>query len=197
VRARSGRERRLWTAAAALVAAIYGSAYFVQFALDFLRERNLLRLAIGIVFAVVAVVVVTFLRRAGAGARTWSTLALAGAVYLAVALWLGIVQERIHLIEYGALALLLLAALRERAGAGPAMNPKPDATTSPATLAVAFGLASAAGVGDELIQGALPNRVGELRDVLLNALSAALALGAGSALESALARDRGASGRRP
>jgi hypothetical protein len=189
----SRRERRLWRAVAALVAAIYASAYFVQFALDFLRAQNLLRLAIGAGFAAVAVAVGGWLVRSGARLRAWGAVALVAAVYAGAALALPIVQERVHLLEYGALALLAREALRARAAADPACGFR----STRAAACGAFALASLAGAGDEVVQAILPNRVGELRDSALNALSAGLALAAASAVEGALARDRRARGGAP
>jgi hypothetical protein len=186
VRAASERERRLWRAAFGLAGAIYASAYFVQFALDFLRAHNLLRLTIGVVFALVAGAVIATMARAGAGARAWSTLLLVGAAYAAAALLLEIVQERIHLIEYGALALAARGALTARAAADPTSGFRSPEAASCGALAFGFVV----GVGDELLQGALPNRVGELRDVGINSLSAALAVAAAAAVERALQRDR-------
>lgn len=170
---RSAEERRFWGAAVALLLAIWGSAYFIQFALDALRERNLLRASIaGAALAVAAIVVVPMVRRR-AGAREWAALAVVGLVYAVVASRLHIVQERVHLIEYGAVAWLFRGALSARGVA------------APLAWGGAFGLASLGGLVDEAIQGLLPNRHWDLRDVGLNALSAALALGATALLDAA------------
>ena len=49
-RFRSARERRLWLAVAAAVVALLAALYPLQFVLDALRERNLLRAAIAALF---------------------------------------------------------------------------------------------------------------------------------------------------
>jgi len=170
---RRAEERRFWSAAVALLLVIWGSAYFIQFALDALRERNLLRVAIAVAALVAAAVVVVPMARRRASAREWAALIAIGLVYAAVASQLGIVQERVHLIEYGAVAWLFRGALAARAVA------------APLAWGGAFGLASLGGLVDEAIQGWLPNRHWDLRDVGLNALSAALALGACALLEAA------------
>lgn len=185
MRAASERERRLWGVAGGIVAAIYASSYFVQFALDFLRERNLLRVTIGVAFALAAGAVVAALVRRGAGWRAWSALATVAAVYAVAALALEIVQERIHLLEYGALSLVVRGALEARAAFDPGFGFRSAAAASGGGFALAF----LAGAGDEMIQGALPNRHGELRDIGLNACAAALALLAAGAVELALRRD--------
>ena len=63
-------------------------------------------------------------------------------------------EERLHFLEYGLLGFFLPLALRDRRGA----------------MGASAVLVLAAGVVDELIQWALPGRVGELRDVLFLSL---------------------------
>lgn len=164
-------ERRLWWAAFVYLGAIYLSLYPLQFAMDLLRRHDLLRLAIG----------ATFLSAAGAGLfvgvrqgwrpRQW-LVAAAGAVLVGLlALRLDVVQERLHLIEYGALGLLFWAALARR-------DERHGRTTlvhGVRTVALATLLVGAAGWLDEGIQGLLPNRVYDLRDVGINAGAGALA----------------------
>lgn len=181
---RSAEERRWWRASLAFLALIYLSLWPLQFALDFLRERNLLRVAIATIFGVALVAVLRRLARRGAGRREWATLALVGGVYLIVASRMTIVQERLHLAEYGALALLFRAALAAR-------RARDEGAPAPAlgVDALALLLAAAAGLLDELIQGILPNRQYDLRDVGFNALAAAMALGAARGLDAARARD--------
>jgi len=74
-------------------------------------------------------------------------------------------------IQYGALGALFYAALLER-------WPRPRPAGAPRWQRFrglfAAALAAAAGWGDEVVQGILPNRVYDLRDVVLNALSGAL-----------------------
>ncbi len=171
-----GSAARYRRAAAGLVAAIWVSAWPAQFALDFLRERNLLRLTIAALgLAALAAVVLAF-RRGGASGREWATLAAVVAAYAGFALLPGVfanAQERIHLVEYGAVALLLRQGLRVASrSAGRAAG-------------LAFALTALAGLGDELLQGLLPNRHFDWRDVRLNAISGALALAAAGVLAAA------------
>ncbi len=180
--ARSADERRRWRFALAFLGAIYGSLYFLPFLLELLRARNLLRVALGaLALALLVAVVVAFARRRAAG-REWAVLAAIVAVYALVLSRMSILQERLHLLEYGALALLVRDALRASFLAGARRNhPERDAALG------AFVATAAAGWVDELLQGILPNRYYDLRDVGFNALAAGLALSA-AALTAAAAR---------
>jgi len=181
--AKSAEERRWWRISWAYVAAIYLSLYPLQFALDFLRERNLLRLSLAALALVLAGVAVRVLARRCAGRREWLVLVLVGATYALAAMRMPIVQERLHLAEYGLLALAFRRALALRAAAS---GGRPGAL---GTAAGAAGLAALAGLVDELIQGVLPNRQYDLRDVGFNAGAAVLALVAAGALAGARASD--------
>jgi hypothetical protein len=181
---RTPRERRYWGLAGALVLAIYVAAYFVQFLLDALRARGLLAIAVASLLAACAGAPLVFAARRRPGPGELALLALAGGLYLALLRDLPILQERIHLIEYGAIGGLLYAALCERwpdsrddSERGPLASAEgppspPRRWRRPAPWAIV--LATLAGWGDELVQGALPNRVYDLRDVLTNAEAAAL-----------------------
>jgi hypothetical protein len=172
---RTDLERRLWVAAGSLVLAIYASAYFVQFLLDALRGRGILGGVVGSVFIVVAAAAAAFVVRQRPGRWEVALLAAAAGCYLLLLRHLTIVQERIHLLLYGALGGLCYAALLERCsvdGSPPTASAWPRWQRWPAAWAVL--LAGLAGWGDELVQAVLPNRVYDLRDVLTNAEAAAL-----------------------
>ncbi|MDQ1347397.1 MAG: hypothetical protein QG573_767 [Acidobacteriota bacterium] len=177
---RSVRERRLWVAVAVAVSLLLAALYPFQLVLDALRARNLLRLSIAGLFLVVAVPVVYSLARRRAPLRAWIVLAAAGAVYLVLAVAMEVPQERLHLVEYGALAILLRAAFAESA----AVRPR----GAHSTIVDLRSLLAATAIGwlDEAMQGILPNRMYDLRDVGFNALSAAVALGAAAALRVAI-----------
>jgi hypothetical protein len=115
--------------------------------------------------------------RRGAGRLEWLVLGLVGALYAALLGRMSILQERLHLLEYGLLALAFGRALEAR-------SPARGARSTRGALAAA-GLTAAAGWVDELIQGALPNRHYDLRDVGFNALAGALALASAAALRRA------------
>ncbi len=177
---RTARERRLWLAVAGAVVALLAALYPMQFALDALRARSLLRFAITVLFVACAAVVASTLARRRAPLRAWLVVALAGALYAAIALAMEVPQERLHLVEYGALALLMRAAIAESA----AIRRLADRVSNVDVWAL--GAATAIGWLDEAVQGVLPNRMYDLRDVAFNALAAALALGAAAALRGAM-----------
>lgn len=164
-------ERRLWWAALVYLGAIYLSLYPLQFAMDLLRRHNLLRVAIGATFLAAAGAGLLVGVRRGWRARQWLVAGAGALVVGYLALRLDVVQERLHLVEYGALGLLFWAALArrdERLGRDAVVD-------GVRTVVLATLLVGAAGWLDEGIQGLLPNRVYDLRDVGLNAGAGALA----------------------
>ena len=175
---RSTRERRLWLAVAMAVAALLAALYPLQFALDALRARNLLRLTIGGLFLLCAAAGAVVLVRRRAPLAAWLVGIAAGAVYAGCALAMEVPQERLHLVEYGALALLLREAIAASVAARPGGRRVSNVDVW------ALGAATATGWLDEAVQGILPNRMYDLRDVGFNALAAALALVAAAALRA-------------
>jgi hypothetical protein len=180
---RTPLERRLWLLAALLVLGIYASAYFVQLLLDGLRARGLLGPTIWACLALAAGGVLVALLRQRPERWELGLLLAASGAYALLLHHLDIIQERIHLLEYGALGGLCYGALRERwadAAAG-AADARPGAPVGALRQwlrrwpgAVAVVLAGFAGWGDEIVQGILPNRRYDLRDVATNAEAAAL-----------------------
>jgi drug/metabolite transporter (DMT)-like permease len=178
-RFRTPRERRLWLIAAGVVLLIYAAAYFVQFLLDALRTRGLLAAAVWGAVIVAAAAGAAFVVRDRPGRWEVALLFAAAGVYLLLLRHLHILQERIHLIEYGTVGGLTYAALCER-WAAPNARTDDTATTVerprwqrwPAAWAIV--IATLAGWGDELVQALLPNRHYDLRDVATNAEAAAL-----------------------
>lgn len=91
------------------------------------------------------------------------------AIMAAVAFHLHIPEERLHFLEYGLLGILVQKTTRQ-------------------TTWVQLGLCSIfvvfVGVGDEVIQWWLPSRVGDIRDVGMNALAGVLGVWMGKVLYS-------------
>jgi hypothetical protein len=175
-RFRTPRERRLWLLGAGVVLFIYASAYFVQFLLDALREHGLLGAAVWGIVIVAGAAAVAFVLRERPSRWEVALLFAAAGAYLLFLRRLGILQERIHLIEYGTVGGLAYAALCERwsidAAGHAAAAQRPVWQRWPAAWAIV--VATAAGWGDELVQALLPNRHYDLRDVATNAEAAAL-----------------------
>ncbi len=178
-----GGERRAWTIALGLVGAIYLSLYPLPVLLEALRERNLLRLAVAALFAAAALGVVVLAVARRAGWREWAVLGAAALAYLLLLSRMTVLQERLHLVEYGAVALAFRAAFAARLGA---RRSDGRAAVLP-VAAAALAATVAAGWLDEGIQALLPNRYYDIRDVGFNALAGALALAVEAALERARA----------
>lgn len=94
--------------------------------------------------------------------------------------WLTIPEERFHLLQYGLLTFLCSKAL-------------PNRIQGTSRLVLTVTLVGLAGIGDELIQWIRPNRVGDLRDVLINFLAAVLA----QTLITLLSRNKNSNVRQP
>lgn len=168
------RERWLWIGAGVCLAAIYGTLYVVRPLANALRDRGLLQVTVLGLFTVAAAGVVAAVLRRRPGLRELAVLAGFGLLYGWLFTLLPIPEERFHLLEYGIFAVLLHGALEERrarlgSGRGGRLR---GLLRSPAVLAVlATGLC---GWIDELIQGLLPNRFQDPRDVVLNLLAGVL-----------------------
>lgn len=180
MRSRLSQEGRLW--AAALVLAL---AYFALAATGHLVLGRLLA------WGALAGVVLTVLGLAAAGVAVWAfrqrlnlrqivAVALAAGLFLWIAASLRIVQERLHLVQYAVLAGVLNAALREHSSpvGGAPDSHRPDwhrPELWPALGAVL--LTAAVGWADEGLQGLMPHRYYDLRDVGLNAVGGLILVG--------------------
>lgn len=173
-------ERKLWIAAGLWLAAIYVSAYQARTVAEALRSRGLLSVAVAFAFVVVAVLVLFWAVRRRPSAATFGILALA-AVFLGLCLTrIPSPEEKIHFIEYGVLAGLIRAAMAPRS----------------VWLRVAAILFTAlAGLGDEVIQRYIPNRVFDWRDVAVNATAGALVVVTVELLGLSERRERGRTAR--
>lgn len=163
----SKRERSLWLWALAVLVAIYSTLGPARALVDFLRERNLLRVSFGVLVGLVVVAILWHGTRKRPG---WSEVGVGFGVALAYGVaFLRIANpaERTHLIEYGVVAVLMYLALTERGRLGRGV---------PAPAAVTVASTALLGLVDEGIQLVLPSRVFDWNDVLFNALAAFMAI---------------------
>ena len=167
----SRRERLLWKSVATYAVAIWVLAYFVQFALDLLRDHGLLSAVVTAFLLLAAVVAVGAAWRLRLSRAEWLVLVAGALVFALVASRLEIVQERIHLVQYGGFATLCYAALAERQARRTGRK-----RGGVVVVSAAFALTAAVGWIDEGVQYLLPNRVYDLRDVALNAAAGLLAV---------------------
>lgn len=185
----TAREKRLWGLAALWLLLIYSTLSLVRAPITYLRDQNLLRLAVALVFLLAATVVLVVLVRRRPGRREWAVLGGFLVLYLAAMAVLELPEERLHLLEYGVFAGLVYSALLERRFPGD--SAVPPAGSEGLRLALAAVLVTlAAGWIDEGIQGVLPERYYDNRDVFLNGLAGLLAVGAMRSTASARRRDR-------
>lgn len=172
----SAREKRLWLWVLAALVAIYSTLGLAQEVAAFLRDRNLLRMAVGVLFVGAGVVFVTRWLKSRPGRKEIGIGLGVAAAYLMVLIRTPIPEERTHLFEYTVLAVLIHEALRERQSHG-------RHVPVPALLAIFATILL--GWVDEGIQYFLPDRVYDVRDVVFNSLAAVMAVGSNQALRLA------------
>ncbi|MEO7795763.1 MAG: VanZ family protein [Thermoanaerobaculia bacterium] len=166
---------RSWVLVGAYVAVLFVSVPYARNIVVGLREQHLLGTSVTLLYfaAVVGLVhhVVFDVRLSDRIA--FLALVLLALVTGSLVLGLAVPEERIHFLQYGLLALLCRQALAWH------LQPRGQ-------LLGAVALASAAGVLDELLQGVTPERVCDMRDMIINAVAALLAIIAEEALHNRL-----------
>jgi hypothetical protein len=161
----SRRERLARLGLPLLLAGIYGTLGVARALTERLRGAGLLRNAVALAFALAVVGLVVMIARDPL-LRTWQAalaLVLVAGAYVGVVWPMTSPEEKLHFIEYGAVALLADAAAP---GRWPALR----------RFVAAALFTAAAGWVDEGIQALLPNRYYDLRDVGFNATAGLMAL---------------------
>jgi VanZ family protein len=178
----------MWLSAAALLVLIYSTLGSARLVVDWLRERNMLRLSVVLVLLIVAVLIARSLLRRQPGRTELAVVAFFLVAYVVMLVFMGRAEERLHLVQYGLVAAFVYRALLERREHGAGRGPSP--VIGAIVLTAAFGWL------DEGIQAVLPSRVYDLRDVAFNAVAGVLAVSAMATLSWAQRRDRAAGDRR-
>ena len=159
---------RLWAGIWGYILAIYLTLPVMRSILDFLKD-NLGGDTMGMLLNAALILAAAGL--AGAGARRGIESLAQIVLCLAIMGWavyqLDIPEERVHFLQYGLLGILVF--MTRRSG-------------SWWELGALAGFVVLVGIGDELIQWWLPNRVGDLRDVAMNAGAGVLGLWIGRSL---------------
>lgn len=164
-----------WLPLLAYVALVYGSLPWTRDVLIALDQQRLVGGAVTACYfgaAVLVVYHVVFDVRL-TDRVAFVALVVLGAGVGALVLGLAIPEERLHFLQYGLMAVLARRAVAPRLGGW-------------AQYLAAVAIAAAAGWGDELVQGLLPGRVYDLRDVAINASAALLAMAGYEALHNQL-----------
>lgn len=169
----SNREKRLWFWLIILVAIIYTTLGVSQPVALFLTDRNLLDNTYFALFLVIGVGSIAHGLMSKRSWREWIVWICIFVVFAMVFIRIEIPAERTHLIEYGAIGLLSLEALKERKSNGFDI-PKP------ALLAVL--LTTTIGLIDECIQHFIPSRIFDPIDIIFNFVAAALSISASEIL---------------
>jgi hypothetical protein len=151
------RGRTRWTLVVLYVLAVYSTLGAARGWSQCLRQLNILHVAVGLSLVAGFVAAVGW-KWQSSSVRKRILRAGTACVLLSLALSLALPEERLHLVEYGVLGWMLAWAM-----AGGDRWPK--------CWPVAVVLAWVIGWGDELIQAVLPNRVYDVRDILLNGFS--------------------------
>jgi VanZ family protein len=154
-----------WIIAVLYVAFIYATLNVAPAPLRFLRSLNLLRLTLTAVYlAGLGYLMIRLLRHPKYTA--WRMILLVGvwALYPLFARFTTSPEEQLHFFEYGLVGVLFARALRA------------DGPRTRMTYIGAGALGTLAGWLDEVLQGLLPNRHYDVRDIALNAVSVALGL---------------------
>ncbi len=159
------RKTKDWILALAYVLFIYLTLEIVPRPLAYLRSHGILRLSLAILYTTCLVLIFSyyFSRSDRSAIQLMGLLFTVGGFFF-VARYIRTPEEQTHFLEYGLVGVFFFRALRHHTG------------NSLTTFALAFVLGSIAGIIDEIIQGFLPSRHYDMRDVFLNMVSIFLGL---------------------
>jgi hypothetical protein len=151
----------------ALLLAIYSTLGLVRPIANRLRDSGFMRITVAGCFVLTALLLawLIFRRRENRRPRVLAGLGVVAIVYALVILPMDSPEEKIHFIEYGAVAVL-------------ASWSAPRSWSGRRRFAAALLFVTAAGWIDEGIQALLPSRFYDLRDVAFNATAGLIALAA-------------------
>lgn len=161
------RERRLWTAAALIILVIY---FALGLTVEWLRLLQDSGWGAGVFLLGCLILLVSLVTRGITAIPNRKEVAVAVGIVILYSVTLSYIEhpeERIHVIMYGVVALLIYAALLERSVRGRKIT-----TVSIVVVAVTTALGSI----DEVLQFVLPNRVFDVHDILYNILASILAV---------------------
>ncbi len=154
-----------WRDAILYVLFIYSTLSIVPAPLRFLRMHNMLRVTLGVVYT--ASFIALFSKLAAEVPKQWWRFAVLAGIFLlypVIARATSSPEEQVHFLEYGLVGVLFARAL---------------AGDRPHTWKIYLGalvIGSIVGWIDELLQGLVPNRHYDIRDIWFNVVSVTLGL---------------------
>lgn len=163
----STRERRLWTVTVLTVLAIY---FTLGMAVEWFRLLQASNWGTSVFLLGCCLILVFMVTRGVTKIPNWKEIAVAVGIALIYSVTLAYIkhpEERIHVIMYGVVALLIYAALLERSVYEGRVSTIPI---------VVIAVTTALGSIDELLQLVLPNRVFDVYDMLYNTLASVMAV---------------------
>ncbi len=163
----STRERRLWIWTGLVLLAVYSTLGLTGLLAGWLQEHGFTRrlFPLGVLLSAIAIAAMAIrLRPRGLELAAWLCVAAAFVLVLAR---IGIPGERTHLVEYGVVGALVHEALTEHRW-------QSGRVILPALLAVV--LTTIFGAIDEGLQWIIPNRVFDVRDIILNSIAGVMAV---------------------
>ncbi|MDC4203426.1 MAG: VanZ family protein [Candidatus Manganitrophus sp.] len=140
-------------------------------------------LSMNLILAGIAVTLLASIGREKTEPARKSVLMIIGIALMLVVSPIAMPEERIHLIQYAGLGYLVLRAAQplrhsryHSSAHSPALDPFQTGENRPGRwgrlfqggIGVALGFVFTVGVGDEIIQWILPNRIFDLRDIFFN-----------------------------
>lgn len=154
-----------WALALGYVFFIYATLTIVRIPVSFLRSMGLLRWTLGAAYATCFFLIFSHISRE----KSYRPLRILGLFLIAgsywyTAQWVKTPEEQIHFFQYGLVGVLFFRALEFNL-----QNVKK-------IFLGALILATLSGWVDEILQGILPSRHYDVRDIYLNAISAFLGL---------------------
>lgn len=154
-----------WLLAVGYVGFIYATLGVVRAPISYLRSHGLLRISLGILYAACVVSLLAVLVK-NKRSDIWRYVLLCAIsfAYYFVAKWVQSPEEQIHFFQYGLVGVFFARALESHFH------------STGKILFLALLLSTVAGWVDEILQGLMPNRHYDLRDVFLNFISALLGL---------------------
>ncbi|MBI5298984.1 MAG: VanZ family protein [Deltaproteobacteria bacterium] len=158
--------RKAWGFVGAYVALVYAGLYFTPFLGLYLSKRNALGSFVGWTYALSALFLIYFLyfKLKIRKAEAYGLLLGLGILFQGAIQRMEETLDRLHFLEYGLLYLLIYLAFR-------------FSSDGIVLIGRTIILCSLFALGDEGLQGLLPNRMAEWHDVLINISACYLAAG--------------------